>query len=273
MTEMALATPENLRVAELVCYCSDFNAALDFYTTRLGFKLSWKAEGFCGLEVTDQYRLSLVDAKYEAGWQPGKPVPPAQLSLQSDDLAASIARIRMLGYAISDLSGDPASNVTTMMTSPDGQQIFIFQDSGGGELIVPGPSKEPYPFVEALVFVNDLAAAEGFYRDCFGLRPFMRHGDVYTGLLGSGESGAGLVVGLMRWSEWWDTPAPETPPAPARLTLECPQLASEHARLQAAGANPGQLKSCTMGLSWFTVADPDGNLITYWEYVKPAEMQ
>ncbi|MCC7476978.1 VOC family protein [bacterium] len=263
--------PEGLRVVELVCYCSNFEAARDFYTTRLGFKLSWQAEGFCGLEVTDQYRLSLVDAKYEEGWQAGQPVPPAQLSLQSDDLLASIQRIRSLGHGIADASGDPATNITTSLSSPDGQQIFIFQDSSGGELVVPGSAGQPYPFAEALVFVGDLPAAEQFYGDCFGLQPFIRQGDVYTALRSGGEAGAGLVVGLMRWEAWWDTPATGSKPAPARLAIECPGLGAEHARLSAVGAKPGELRGSSPGLSWFSVADPDGNLITYWEYASPAE--
>ena len=56
------------------------------------------------------------------------------------------------------------------------------------------------------------------------------------------------------------------PPARVRLFLECPDIQAERARQEAGGAGPGELQSNDDGLSWFSTADPDGNLLTFWQY-------
>jgi hypothetical protein len=55
-----------------------------------------------------------------------------------------------------------------------------------------------------------------------------------------------------------------------RLFLECPDIGAEHQRQEEGGAAPGELRSSTDGLSWFSTADPDGNLLTFWQYTPPS---
>jgi hypothetical protein len=70
----------------------------------------------------------------------------------------------------------------------------------------------------------------------------------------------------MRWDSWFDKPAPASPAGPPRLTLECADIEAEHQRLIEAGIAVEELKGEAGGLRWFSISDPDGNVISFWQY-------
>jgi catechol 2,3-dioxygenase-like lactoylglutathione lyase family enzyme len=255
---------ENLRVAELVYYVSDFERALAFYRDGLGWTPDWQGQGYGAVDVLGQYKLTLISAAVmEPGWKVGQPLPPGQLCLQSNDIAATRARLQELGIDAPPLPGEAGQMRSFTFTCPEGHGVFVFEDpSSYANVNRPGESKAPYAFAEALLFTTDLDASEMYFNSLLGSQTFIRHGGVYRGLAKEG----GLAIGVMLWEAWFDKPAAGTPPAPPRLTVECADIAAEHARLRANGVELEELKSEADGLHWFSLQDPDGNLISFWQY-------
>lgn len=251
-------------------YAADVDKSIEFYEQRLGWPVIWRAPGnMAMLDAGGVYQLTLVAAKWAPDWAEGAAVPGPQLALESKDLKADVALLESRGLSGLELGGDPASMLTSALTDPAGIELFVWQDTTDAPAtrVVEeyNARRKPTPLYslgECLFFVDDLASAERFYTETLGFAVHTRHGDVFTGL----KRGDGPVLGLYYWTRWWEQPAPETPPAPVRLFLECPDIAAEHARQQSGGAEPGELQASNDGLRWFSNADPDGNVMTFWQF-------
>lgn len=267
-SEMAGA-PEQLRISELMYYQADVSAALKFYGEALGWKVKANYGGsYALLSVGGALDLAISGAEFaQCGWEAGQPVPPGVINAESSDLAASIARLRASGIVVADATGSVESIVTSGFSDPWGNSVMLWQDGnsagaaagwpGGPEA---GPAPQPdgrYGRVEALLLVDDLPAAERFYQDSLGLGVFEQSGGVYTAL----RLGAGPLLGLLLRSAWH---SPESAPRGAQITIECPDLNAERARLEAQGVVCGPVKP-EQGMAWFGVKDPSGNSLVFWQ--------
>jgi len=259
-----------LQVAEIIHYSADIPAAIEYYHGQLGWPLVIQmGDNLAVLDAGGAYQLTVVTAAWTPDWEPGKPVPGPQLSLESTDLAADCALLEQRGLAGLEIGGDPVNMPALDIPGPENLALFTWQDLQAK----PGPSaiekhraqQKPedvlYTLGECLLFVEDLPAAESFFIDKLGFSVKERHEDLFTAL----RRGEGPVVGVYHRPRWWEAPD-ELPVMPVRLFLECPDLKAEHARQVAAGANPGAIKEKGAGLSWFSSTDPDGNTITFWQF-------
>lgn len=260
--------PTTLRVAEAIYHVSDLNASLTFYAEVLGATKLWNfGEDMAGVSLQGLYHLALVPARWDKDWQDGQPVPAPLLSIESrGDFEANVGRLRVAGL-FGEISGDTGTMLAAHLTDPFGNPLLVWQDISSA-YIAPTlePADGPYQFVELLLFVDDLPAAKRVY-ESLGFAELLSHGDAYTAY----TLGSALPVGLMSWRHWFDTPAGGQPPAAPRLALECADIAAEHARLVAAGAEPEPLKGSAVGLEWFTLRDPDGNPLTFWQFQRGAD--
>jgi catechol 2,3-dioxygenase-like lactoylglutathione lyase family enzyme len=270
----AQAAELTLQVVEVLHYAADVDKAIEFYEEKLGWPVIWRSPGnMAMLDAGGVYQLTIVAAKWAPDWAEGGPVPRPQLALESKDLRADIALLESRGLTGLSIGGDPASMLTSAIMDPAGIELFVWQDTTDAPAtkVVEeyNAQRKPAPLYslgECLFFVEDMAAAERFYTETLGFQVHNRHGEVFAGL----RRGAGPILGLYHWPRWWEQPVPDAPPAPVRLFLECPDIAAEHQRQNEGGAAPDELRSSNDGLSWFSTADPDGNLMTFWQYTPPS---
>jgi|GEM_PF-2295922 len=271
---MDTARELTLQVIEVLHYAAGVDEAIEFYRDKLGWPVIWQSPGnMAMLDAGGVYQLTLVAAKWTPGWERGQPVPGPQLALESRDLKADAALLRARGLADVEVGGDPASMLTSAISDPAGIELFVWQDTTDApatkvvEEYKAGRQGAPlYSLGECLFFIDDMAAGERFYTGTLGFEITDRHGEVFSQMRRAG----GPVLGIYHWPRWWEQPVSGDPPARVRLFLECPDIAAEHARQLAGGAAPGELHDNQGGLSWFSTADPDGNLLTFWQYAPPA---
>lgn len=263
-----------LQIVEVLHFAADVDKTIQFYEEQLGWPVIWRSPGnMAMLDAGGVYQLTVVAAKWLPDWAEGAPVPGPQLALESKDLKADVALLASRGLSGLAIGGDPASMLTSALTDPAGIELFVWQDTTDApatkvvEEYNAQHKPEPiYSLGECLFFVDDMAAAERFYTETLGFQVHNRHGEVFTGL----RRGDGPILGIYHWPRWWEQPVPEAPPAPVRLFLECPNIDEERARQQSGGANPGEMKSSPGGLKWFSTSDPDGNLLTFWQFRPPS---
>ena len=272
------ADVHGLSVAEVVCYAEDWTACRDFYRDKLGWTVMFEfGDQYASISCDNAYQLSLVSAQWSEGFVPGGPTPAANLSFQSRDLAADRERLIELGNDCTEITGDE-SMLNLGINHRYGDPLIIFQDAVSDVAAVQAveahaasaPASVRYGMGEALVFVDNLPEATEWYTTRLAFQVVQEHGSVYKALKLSDD---GRYVGLMDWAEWWGGSA-GTPtagdnaggPAPLRLCFECLDIASEHARLSASGANPEELQGEPSDLQWFSVSDPAGNVVTFWQY-------
>jgi catechol 2,3-dioxygenase-like lactoylglutathione lyase family enzyme len=103
----------------------DVDAAIDFYTSHLGFTLGWSAAPAFAEVIRGRLRLLLSGATSSAG----RPMPdgrvPApggwnRIHLIVDDIAAEVERLRGAGLTFRN----------DIVTGPGGQQILVDDPSG-----------------------------------------------------------------------------------------------------------------------------------------------
>lgn len=260
----------SLQVIEVLHYAADVDQAIEFYRDQLGWPVIWQSPGnMAMLDAGGVYQLTLVAAKWTPGWQNGQSVPGPQLALESQDLKADLALLEERGLTGLEIGGDPASMLTSAITDPAGIELFVWQDTTDApatkvveQYKATRQGAPLYSLGECLFFVDEMAECERFYTRTLGFEITDRHGEVFTSM----QRADGPVLGLYHWPHWWEQPVTGDPPARVRLFLECPDIAAEHARQLAGGAAPGELNANEDGLSWFSTADPDGNLLTFWQY-------
>jgi len=262
----------SLQIVEVLHYSLDVDKSVGFYEGKLGWPVIWQSPGNLAIiDAGGAYQVTVVAAQWIPGWKDGDPIPAPKLAMESQDLASDKAVLterKLHGLVI---SGDPASMLTMEIADPEGFQIFVWQDSAGAGATkmvedYKAESQPParYTLGECLFFVVDMPGAEKFYTDKLGFSVRSRHGEAFTGL----SRKDGPVLGLYDSTKWWDSDS-AVPAGTVRLFLECPDISAEHVRLNAAGAAPGTLCDSGDGLRWFSVADPDGNTMTLWQYESP----
>ncbi|MEZ5339664.1 MAG: VOC family protein [bacterium] len=261
-----------LQVAELVCFAGDWTACRDFYRDRLGWTVLFEfGDQYASIDCDGAYQLSLVSATWAAGYVAGGPTPPANLSFQSFDLATDRARLIALGNDCTEITGDESMQ-TFEVRHPYGRPMIFWADANSTVAATQAveahqaqaPASSRYGMGEALVFVDNIDEATEWYTGRLAFSVLQEHGSVYKALKFSDE---GRFVGLMDWASWWGGGNPEgSEPAPLRLCFECQDIAAEHARLVASGAGPEVLQGEPQDLQWFSVSDPAGNVVTFWQY-------
>ena len=267
---MATNHSHTLAVVEILHYSSDVDAAAEFYQGKLGWPLIWQFKGsLAGFDAGGAYLLTLVAAKFVDGWKEGSVVPVPRLSLQSKDLQADSTVLAARGLAALEISGEPATMLSADLLTIEGIELFIWQEGEGSpatkvveEYRAKRQPEAIYSLGECVFFVNDKPKAEAFFTAKLGFEVTGNHGDVFCAM----QLNGGPILGLYDWPEWWEKPDKDAAPAATRLFLEAPELAKEHSRQVEAGVNPGGLKQNGSGLQWFSIADPDGNTITLWQY-------
>ncbi|MCH7471403.1 VOC family protein [bacterium] len=273
---------KNLRVAELIYFTSDLDRSVEFYNGLLGWEFeNYKDWGLAIFDVGGKYKLLVMRASaWDSKWKEGEPLPRPILSLESDDLAAAVARLRQAGCDVDEVQKNSDVMLSSRLRDPQGGEVFMWQDTSGDAKMPEGKKVEgssarkevpaarsarlPYPFVEALYFYNDLEQVVKYYTEKVGFTEMFWHGSVYVALDVDGKH----PFGLMRWRDWFDAPAEGETPGPPRLALEAGDIAAEYNRLEEAGTDIGPLKGKPSSLQWATLADPDGNELTFWHYAK-----
>ncbi|MBN2080886.1 RDD family protein [bacterium] len=268
----ALASRLSCQVAELIYYVSDVEQAIAFYHKTLGWPMEWRSgDRMVIFDVMASYQLVCVAAQLREDWEPEQPVPPPRLSFMCRDIRADIEKLKEWGCHVAELSGDEQSMLSTLLRDPFGAELFLWQDNvhhtAADSAARYRERREvqrtgPYNFAECLMFVADLDGAVEFYTKHLGFAIKEKHGTAYVAL----AIDDGPVLGLYRWSDWWDKPDAGTPPAPCRLCIEPNDLKTEYDLLKAAGVEVGELKGDIKGLAWFSLADPDGTPVTMWNY-------
>ncbi len=266
----------NLKVIEMLHYVTDVDKSLEFYNCKLGWPIIWQSPGnMAMIDAGGVYQLTIVSTKLVTGWEAGMPVPPPKLAFESRSLNTDAVILRERGLADLEVSGDPTDMLFTNFIDPEGINIMIWQDTGDApaaqvvDQYKAARAVEPiYKLGECILFVNDLNASRDFYTSTFGFEVHEQHGDKFYGM----RLNDGPVVGLYNWSGWWDKPVGEITGNRVRLFFECPDIASEHSRHEESGIIPGEHKTSDDGLNWFSIDDPDGNTMTFWQF-KPDENQ
>lgn len=261
-----------LQIVEMIHYGLDVESSVAFYRDRLGWPVVWHSPGNVAiLDAGGAYILVVCAAKWSKGWAEGAPLPKPQASFESKNLEEDLKLLSSLGVdGVGNIEGDPESMMAAELKDPEGIEHFLWQDMHGlheatktAGAYYEKQSAEPlYKLGECVLFVNDIAAEERFYAEKLGFEVVSRHGGVFAGMRKNG----GPVLGLYRWTGWWEKPVPDAPEAAVRLFLECPDILAEHARQAELGASPGKLREDEDGLKWFTSADPDGNEMSFWQF-------
>ncbi len=272
------ADAHGLSVAEVVCYAEDWTACRDFYRDKLGWAVMFEfGDQYATISCDGAYQMSLVSAQWAAGFEPGGPTPAANLSFQSMDLATDRELLIGLGNDCTEISGDP-SMLSFGINHSYGEPLIIWQDATADVAATQAVEAHDasagtsgrYGMAEALVFVDNLPEATEWYTARLGFDVKSEHGEIYKTLQ---LPGGGRLLGLMDWAEWWGGSAgtPTTGDnaggvAPLRLCFECLDIAAEHERLVVNGAEPEDLQGEASDLQWFSVADPAGNVVTFWQF-------
>ena len=260
----------NLEVIEVLHHVTDVDRAIEFYNGKLGWPIIWQSPGnMAMMDAGGVYQLTLVGTKSVQDWEEGTPVPPPKLAFESKNLESDVVILTGRGLVGIELSGDPKEMLYTNFSDTEGIPMMIWQDSEDGpvaqvlkEYEAKGIPDPIYKQGECIFFVNDLEASKDFYISKFGFEIHEQHGKSFYGLRLNG----GPIVGLYKWTDWWDKPTDEITEAKVRLFFECEDCASEHGSQTEAGLNPGQQKSTKDGVLWFNLDDPDGNRMTFWQF-------
>lgn len=266
---MAQTSELTLQVAELIHYCADVDAAVRFYRDRLRWRLVHEAPGNLALfDVAGVYRLALLPARWAEDWQTADGLPAPLLSLESRDLHADRQLLAQRGMPELEVDGTAETMLRLTIPLTDGLRLFAWQDSAGtgsgweDSATAGGGGNARYALGECVYFVDAKEQAQTLLTDKLGFLVKFTHGSVYTAL----AIGDGPVVGLFDLPLLQRAPVFSPGPVRTRLFLECHDLQAEHRLQLEYGAAPGEVVLATDGLRWFSTADPDHNLMTFWQY-------
>ncbi|HEX9744564.1 MAG TPA: VOC family protein [bacterium] len=259
-----------MNIIEILHYTNDVEKSLEFYHGKLGWPIVWQSPGnMATIDAGGVYQLTIVATKWVDGWETGMPVPPPKLAFQSLDLNSDAEVLRERGLSDATVAGVPEEMLYTDLSGPEGIKIMIWQDATGNpatqvvEEYNAGRKPDPiYKRGECVFFVNDILSNKEFYTSKFGFGITEQHGDVFYGM----AINDGPFFGIYDWTKWWDKPETDTPDARTRLFIECTDIEEEYSRIKDSGAAPGEFKKADDGLNWFSLDDPDGNTMTFWQF-------
>lgn len=116
-------------VSETIYYVDDLDAAVEFYTQALGWKLLDKQNwGWARLDVDGRARVGLM-AKTVWGADGERPVP--RIGLQTIEMDAEIERLCTAGVRMDEVIGEPGSIRALTFYDNDGNAFFLWDDSSG----------------------------------------------------------------------------------------------------------------------------------------------
>lgn len=121
------------RVSETMYFVRDLDAAIEFYTVRMGCELTEKHEwGFAVVELPGGQRLGLCQVQeFEPTWKPGDPMPAPRVAIQTTDIEADHMLMTRAGVQSTEPKGDPGAIRYLSITDPDGNLIFLWDDGSG----------------------------------------------------------------------------------------------------------------------------------------------
>jgi catechol 2,3-dioxygenase-like lactoylglutathione lyase family enzyme len=112
---------------ETTYYVRDLDAAIAYYTERLGFSLKFKQEwGFALMEVQQNNHIGLMSVAAYAGTFPAyEHDTRPRAVLRADDIAAEHSRLYDNGVLVSPIAGET-----------NGPRAFLFWDMEGSPFFV-----------------------------------------------------------------------------------------------------------------------------------------
>ena len=262
---------------------SNLDAAIRFYTTQLGLKLTNRLGArWATIEAVPSYWTTddRPDAGLVIGLRPASPdraTPGTSggvgFGLESyapvEEVAATLAThgVRVDGEIISFEAGNVFSFVDL-----DGVASYVHQfppemlDNGGTDRHAAGggAGQRLLSGGHAIVYVSDMDAAIRFYTDTLGLRLTNRFENHFA----TAEVGRSLVLGIHPRTP--RTPIPGTRGSVTLSLIVDEPIDTVLSRLAKRGvratgpAEPGTPSPRSEGRS-ADIEDPDGNLITLWE--------
>jgi predicted enzyme related to lactoylglutathione lyase len=115
------------KVSETIYFVRDLDAAVEFYTTRLGWTLREKYEwGWAQLDIDGSARVGLLT---EAAWkEQGEGLPRPRIALQTTDIEGEVKRLKTAGVECEDISGEPGTLRAVTFSDLDGNAFFLWDD-------------------------------------------------------------------------------------------------------------------------------------------------
>ena len=121
------------KVTETMVQVKDLDAAIAFYTERLGFTLIEQQEwGFAMLTPDGTAKIGLLTVTAgNPGWKEGDKLPAPRVSLQTDDIEAEVARLREAGVDVDEVKGDAGTLRAVGFRDLDRNKYFLWDDGSG----------------------------------------------------------------------------------------------------------------------------------------------
>lgn len=117
-------------------YVSDLDAAIEFYTRKLGFTLMHREDwGFAFLDADDrQGRIGLCTIEALRRDNPGEEdFPRPRLVFNVADLEEEVAAFKRRGVRVSSITGSPGRSRSATFYDEDNNPFFMWE-TGSGKL-------------------------------------------------------------------------------------------------------------------------------------------
>jgi catechol 2,3-dioxygenase-like lactoylglutathione lyase family enzyme len=117
----------SLRINHVGIRAKDYQQSLEFYTKLLGLKVAYK---FPGPEVVPTTTVLQVNKDTFVELMPpasNRPTGFTHFGIYTDDVAATVARLRQAGATVDDARASNTGAKMTFVTDPDGVRIEILE--------------------------------------------------------------------------------------------------------------------------------------------------
>jgi catechol 2,3-dioxygenase-like lactoylglutathione lyase family enzyme len=122
-----------IRVSDTTYFVSNIDDAINFYTQKLGFRVSEKFEwGFAYIEVDGKHRIGLMSTASWADDFPGDKDLRPRVSLQSNDFDADVKRLQAAGVKLGKVAGVKGKPRGVVVFDNDENPIFLWTDPKDG---------------------------------------------------------------------------------------------------------------------------------------------
>lgn len=121
------------RAQETLYYVSDLDAAIAFYTDKLGLTLIERFEfGFALIDADGLgSTIGLMDASLHGADDLGHGHPRPRLVFQVADIEAQVASLKEQGVMVTAVSGEKGQTRAAHFYDLDGNRFFLWEDGSG----------------------------------------------------------------------------------------------------------------------------------------------
>ncbi len=117
------------RISETIYFVRDFEAAIAFYTQKVGFALEQRYDwGFAVLSAPGGKIGIMLESHWDREFPDDDQIPRTRVAIQTDDFSGEIARLIKEGVQLGGIHGEPGQRQTVTFYDNDYNLFFLWSD-------------------------------------------------------------------------------------------------------------------------------------------------